>query len=135
MKKSTFKNHPVGSTFLKIIISNVTYADYCKSENAWSTEEHITKYPTCQYTDHRLIKITDNTLDADFSRFGWDSFTITLRQKPRGVSRSRRRITRQREPVLHRLRPTSLGFCFRVIEKTTSNFTSVILINLWQDRI
>ena len=67
MKKSTFKNHPVGSTFLKIIISNVTYADYCKSENAWSTEEHITKYPTCQYTDHRLIKITDNTLDADFS--------------------------------------------------------------------
>ena len=115
MKKSTFKNHPVGSTFLKIIISNVTYADYCKSENAWSTEEHITKYPTCQYTDHRLIKITDNTLDADFSRFGWDSFTITLRQKPRGVSRSRRRITRQREPVLRRLRETPLGFCLRVI--------------------
>jgi len=30
--------------------------------------------------------------------------------KPEGVSRSRRRITRQREPVLRRL-----GFCLRVI--------------------
>ena len=40
---------------------------------------------------HRLIKITDRTLDVVFSRFGWNFFTITLRQKPRGVSRSRRR--------------------------------------------
>ena len=77
MKKSTFKNHSVGSTFFKIIISNFTYADHCKSENAWCTEEHITKYPTCEYTDHRLIKITDNTLDVAFSRFGWDSFTMS----------------------------------------------------------
>ena len=35
---------------------------------------------------HRFSKITDRTLDVVFSRFGWNSLTITLRQKPRGVS-------------------------------------------------
>ena len=52
---------------------------------------------------HRLIKITDTTLDVVISGFGCNSFTFTLRQKPRGVSR------RQREPVLRRLRETPLG--------------------------
>ena len=37
---------------------------------------------------HRLIKIT---LDVVFLRFGRNSFTIILRQQPRGVSRRRRR--------------------------------------------
>ena len=86
---------------------------------------------------HRLIKITDRTLHVVFSIFGWNSFTITLRQKPRGISRSR--ITRQREPVLRWLRETPLDFCFSVIvnkfhpnlEMTTSSVLSVILINLW----
>ena len=86
---------------------------------------------------HRLIKKTDRTLDVAFSRFEWNSFTITLRQNPRGVSRSRRRITTQRKPVLRRLRENPLGCCLWVIvnvfhpnlEKTTF---SVISINLWQ---
>ena len=50
----------------------------------------------------------------------------------------RRRITRQRKPVLRRLRETPLSFCLRVIvnefhpnlEKMTSSVQSVILINL-----
>ena len=36
---------------------------------------------------HRLIKITDRTLDVVFSRFRGFSFTITLSQKPKGVPR------------------------------------------------
>ena len=39
----------------------------------------------------RLIKITNRTLDFVFSRFISISFIITLRQKPKGVTRSRRR--------------------------------------------
>ena len=65
------------------------------------------------------------------------SFTISLRQKPKGVTHSRRR-TRQIKPVLRRLRVTPLGFSPRVIvnithinlEKTTSGVLSVILINI-----
>ena len=37
---------------------------------------------------HRLIKITDRTLDVIFSRFRGFSFTITPRQKPKGVTRN-----------------------------------------------
>ena len=53
---------------------------------------------------------------------------------------SRRRIIRQSEPGLGRLRETPLGLCLRVIvnvefhpnlEKSTSSVLSVILINLW----
>ena len=40
---------------------------------------------------HRLIKITDRTLDVVFSRFMCIPFIFTLRQKPKGVARSRRR--------------------------------------------
>ena len=40
---------------------------------------------------HRLIKIINRTLDVLFSRFLCVSFTIILRQKPKGVKCSRRR--------------------------------------------
>ena len=102
---------------------------------------------------HRLIKITDRTLNVVFSSFGWNSFTITLRQKPREVSRSLRRtgslcpviLRRLRRTgslcpvILRRLRETSQGFCLRVIlndfypnlEKMTFSVLSVIFINLW----
>ena len=40
---------------------------------------------------HRLIKITDRSLNVVFSRFICFSFTITLRPKPKGVTRGRRR--------------------------------------------
>ena len=40
---------------------------------------------------HRSVKITDKTLNVVFSRFVFLSFTITLRQKPKGVMCSRRR--------------------------------------------
>jgi len=80
----------------------------------------------------------DRTLDVIFSTFGWNSFTITPWQKPRGVSRSRRRTGSLWLVILRRLRETSLGFCLRVIvndfhsnlEKTTSRVLSVIIINL-----
>ena len=57
------------------------------------------------------------------------SFTITLRQQNKT----------EREPVLRRLRATTLGFCLWVIitethiklEKTTSSVLSVNLIHLW----
>jgi len=59
--------------------------------------------------NHRLIKITNRTLDVVFSRFGWNSFTITLKQKPRRVLRSLCLV------IQRRLRETPLGFCLRVI--------------------
>ena len=40
---------------------------------------------------HRKIKITDKTLDVVFSRFMYFPFTITMRQKPKGVMPSLRR--------------------------------------------
>ena len=60
-------------------------------------------------------------------------FVISCRAS-RGVSHSQRRIIRQREHVLRRLRETPLSFCLRVIvnefhsnlEKTTSSVLSVI---------
>ena len=83
--------------------------------------------------DQRLIKMINRTMDVVFTRSGWNSFIITLRQKPRGVSRSRRRTG------FLFLRETPLGFWLRVnvnefhpnLEKTTSSVLSVILINLW----
>ena len=67
------------------------------------------------------------------------SFTITLRQKPKKVTRSRRRTGFLFVFVLRRLHVTPLGFCLRVIvnethrnlENTTSSVLTVILINLW----
>ena len=40
---------------------------------------------------HKLIEIKNRTLDVVFSRFISISFTITLRQRPKGVTRSRHR--------------------------------------------
>ena len=51
---------------------------------------------------HRLIKITDRTLDVVFSRFMCIPFIFTLRQKPKGVVRSRRRTGSLRIVILHR---------------------------------
>ena len=64
-------------------------------------------------------------------------FTIPLRQKPKGVTRSRHRIARLREPFLRRISLNLLGFCLGVIvnekpldlEKTT---TSVLSVNVNQ---
>ena len=43
-------------------------------------------YYRCIYVcNHRLINKTDRTLDVVFSRFSGFSFTITLRQRPKGV--------------------------------------------------
>ena len=98
-----------------------------------------------RFVYHRLFKITERTLDVVFSRFISISYTITLRQNPKGVTRSRIRTDSlqnqktERELVLRRLRVTPLGFCLRVIvndkhinlKKTTYCVLSVILINLW----
>ena len=92
----------------------------------------------CEYINHRLIKITDRALDVVFSRFRGLSFTLTLRQKPKGVPRKQRRITIQRESM-HWLCGTPLCLHLKVIvneksinlEKTTSSVLSVIFINLW----
>ena len=97
--------------------------------------------PVVEYRNHRLIKIKDRTLDVVFSIFQWNSFTITLRQKPGGVMRSLNRTSSLCLVILHRLRETPLGFCLRVIvnefhtnlEKTTYSVLSVILINLWSE--
>ena len=79
---------------------------------------------------HRLIKITNRTLDVDFSRFMYVSFKITLRQKPKGVTRKLSLCL-----VIHRgMRVTPLGFCLRVfvnekpinLEKTTTSVLSVL---------
>ena len=60
----------------------------------------------------RLITIlVDRTIDVVFSRFRVFSFTITLRKKPKGVTRRQRWITRQRESM----RVTPLSFCLKVI--------------------
>ena len=90
-----------------------------------------------EYYTHRFITITntDKTIDVVFSGFRGFSFTITLRQKPKGVQRRQRWITRQRESM-RCLRGTPLGLCLRVnvnkktlnLEKTTSSFLSVLLL-------
>ena len=80
---------------------------------------------------HRLIKITDVKFDVVFS--------ITRKQKPREVGRSRWRTGSLCLVILRRLRETPLSFCLRVIfnefhsnlEKTTSIVLSIILIILW----
>ena len=61
-------------------------------------------------------KDTDRTLDVFFSRFRDFSSSIILRQKPKGVTRMPRQITRQRE----RMRLTPLGHisCFIVLKCT-----------------
>ena len=80
-----------------------------------------------QQCNHRLIKKTDRTLDVVSSIFGWTSFIMTLRQKPRGVSRSRRRITSQRETVLRRLCETLLRN-FHYCAFSSYNFYMLIVL-------
>ena len=79
--------------------------------------------------EHRLIIITDRTLDVVFSKFGLNSFTITLRQKPRGVSRSRRRTGSLCQVILV-LYGVIMNEFHPNLKKTTSSVLSVILINL-----
>ena len=71
---------------------------------------------------HRLIKITDRTPGVVFSRFMCVSFTITLRQKPKGVTHSLRRTELQDRDCERNTHKS---------KKTTSSVLSVILINLW----
>ena len=95
--------------------------------------------------DHRLIKITERTLDVVFSIFMCVSFTITLKQKPKGVTLSQRRTGSLSIDLQDRQRAcsTPLGFCIRVsvnethknLKKTTSDVLSVILTNLWLHHI
>ena len=90
--------------------------------------------------NQRLIRITDRTLDIVFSKFGCNSFIITLSQKPREVLRSRRKTDSLCLVILRQLRETPLGFCLRVIvnefhpnlEKTISSVLSVLFFNLWK---
>ena len=87
---------------------------------------------------HRLIKITDRTLDVVFSRFLCVSFTITWKLKPKGVTRSRR-LTGFLSVLFYNDYSNFFGLCIKVIvnethrniEKTISSVPSVILINLW----
>ena len=58
-----------------------------------------------------FLNIIDITLDVVFSIFWGFSFTITLRQRPKGLTHMQRGMTCQRE----RIRVTPLGFCLRVI--------------------
>ena len=92
--------------------------------------------------DQRLIKMINRTMDVVFTRSGWNSFIITLRQKPRGVSHCTVSVGIGSRCLLslRRLRETPLGFCLRVmvnefhpnLEKTTTSGLFVILINLWR---
>ena len=87
---------------------------------------------------HSLINNTDKTLDVVFSILWWGfSFIITLRQRPKGVTRVPRWITRQRESML---RVTALGFCLRVIvnenpQNLEKKCSFCVVINLWMDSI
>ena len=63
---------------------------------------------------HRLITNTDRTLDVVFSRFKVFSFTVILRQKPNGVTRRQRWITKKGESM----RVTPFGLRVIVNEKT-----------------
>ena len=72
---------------------------------------------------------TNRTLDVVFSRFNCFSFTITLRQKPKEVTRVLSCNSRS-------MRVTPLGFCLRIIvnekplnlEKKTFSVLSVLLL-------
>ena len=69
------------------------------------------------------------TLYVVFSRFRDFLLTIILRQKPKGVTRSRRRTLYCN---CSRMRVTPLVRVMVIVnEKTTSSVLSVILINLW----
>ena len=86
---------------------------------------------------HRLIKIKDRTLDFVFLRIRGILFTITLRQRPKGIS-CRLRILSFYLVIKLCLHGTPLGSCLRVIvnekppnlEKTTPSVLTVILIKL-----
>ena len=75
---------------------------------------------------------TERTLDVVFSRFRGFLFTISLRQKSKGVTR----ILSPCLVIQRSMRATPLGFCLRVIvdekplnlEKTTSSVLSVLLL-------
>ena len=54
------------------------------------------------------MKISDRSVDVGFLGFMCASFTITLRQKPKVVTRSQRRLGLKRSSVLRRLRVISL---------------------------
>ena len=78
---------------------------------------------------------TDRTLDVVFSRFRGFSFTITLRQKPKGVTRMLSLCL----VIQCDMHVTPLGVCLRVIVnenplKTSSSVLSVFFLKLWLKR-
>ena len=76
---------------------------------------------------------------SSFQDFLCLTFTITLRQQPKGITCSGCRTKTGRKPVLRRLHLAPLGCSLRVIvnvthrnlEKTTSSVLPLILIHLW----
>ena len=118
------------------------YECVVSTESLWVTSQvSYMSERMVDYLNQRLIRITDRTLDIVFSKFGCNSFIITLSQKPREVLRSRRKTDSLCLVILRQLRETPLGFCLRVIvnefhpnlEKTTSSVLSFILVNLWSE--
>ena len=106
---------------------NVTFI-HCsctQKDFVFSTEIFIKATLRDQFNDN-----TDRTLDVVFSRFRGFSFTITMRQKPKGVTR----IPCQDREIACLCPPK--GFCLRVIvkenpvhlEKTTSSVLSVLIL-------
>ena len=77
----------------------------------------IYKYRKPDTENHRLINITDRTLDVVFSRFRGFSFTKTLRQKPKGITRML-----QRESLFYAACEKTLH-----LEKMTSSVLSAIV--------
>ena len=113
------------------------YECVVSTESLWVTSQvSYMSERMVDYLNQRLIRITDRTLDIVFSKFGCNSFIITLSQKPREVLRSRRKTDSLCLVILRQLRETPLGFCLRIIvnefhpnlEKTTSSVLSVLLL-------
>ena len=115
-----------------------------------------------QYYIHIILHLPDSTISTDqtsqyynitsilyyifqtqqYQQTRQHNITILhLRQKPRGVSHSRRRSGFPCLVILSRLREAALGFCLRIIvnefhpnhKMTTSIVLSVILINPWAE--
>ena len=88
-------------------------------------------HPVTEYIS-QIDKNTDRTLDVFFSRFRGFSFILTIRQRPKVVTRMHSLCL-----VIQRcLRGTPLGFCLRAsvkenpfnLEKTTSSILSVLFL-------
>ena len=99
-------------------------------------------------SNHKLIKITDRTLDVVFSRFKSFSFTLTQTQKPKEVKRNWRRtfkfsLVKALITQIFILKKTDFFrnfFCLRVIEQCTQTdkvpsiyvvLKQLVIKNIW----